>query len=143
MFVYSSETDKWEDKEARETNGGLTSVGFGESDFMYLHVVIEPYESVVIVVRSTSYLPIVLRARFHGSRGNISTSDHLCVRGDGYMMILRLNNFDNVKGNMKMLGRIELWGLTLVQWECISEVPSDLMKGNQKTLWGNNGVLKG
>lgn len=148
LFVYDSESQKWESMEAKENVANLPCHGERESENIYLSVINGRSESVLIVVKShgDGTTPLVLRPRF-GSGGNDggqltvrfswgNVIDRLHVYGDGHMMIV---TSDGV-GKM-MLTSIELWGLSLngSQWQYISKVPSELMEQIKKP----HGVMVG
>lgn len=149
LFVYSSETDQWESKEAEENNGILPRGSHRGEDHIFLNVVNGPRESVLIASTRECDAPVVLRPRFDGrddrqltvglSWGNVI--DRLHVYGDGYMMIVQSDGASQANRNLRVLKGIEMWGLSLDgrNWEHISRVPSELMRQIEKPY----GVMMG
>lgn len=148
LFVYDSESEKWESMEAKENVANLPCHSERESENIYLSVINGRSESVLILVKShgDGTTPLILRPRF-GNGGNDggqltvqfswgNVIDRLHVYGDGHMMIV---TSDGV-GKMMLMG-IELWGLSLNgrHWQHISKVPSKLMEQIKKP----HGVMVG
>ena len=141
LFVYDSQSEKWESMEVKENVANLPCLSERESHYIYLSVINGRSESVLIVVNShgTTSKPLILRPRFGGggvddgqltvrfSWGNVI--DRLHVYGDGHMMIMISDGIDKM-----MLTGIELWGLRLDgrYWQYISKVPSKLMEQIKK-----------
>jgi hypothetical protein len=141
LFVYDSQSEKWESMEVKENVANLPCLSERESHYIYLSVINGRSESVLIVVNShgTTSKPLILRPRFGSggvddgqltvrfSWGNVI--DRLHVYGDGHMIIMMSDGIDKM-----MLTGIELWGLSLDgrYWQYISKVPSKLMEQIKK-----------
>lgn len=141
LFVYHSQSEKWESMEVKENVANLPCLSERESHYIYLSVINGRSESVLIVVNShgTTSKPLILRPRFGSggvddgqltvrfSWGNVI--DRLHVYGDGHMIIMMSDGIDKM-----MLTGIELWGLSLDgrYWQYISKVPSKLMEQIKK-----------
>lgn len=165
LFVYDSETDTWKSMEAEDNNtDGLLSRG---GRHVFLSVVHEPRESVLVASTRECDVPVVIRPRFIDvmdddrddrrltigfSWGNVI--DRLHLYGDGYMMIVKsvCARENGTIGNLRVLKGVELWGLNLDgrKWEFVSMVPREVMKVIEKPygammgcLEENNGIIRG
>lgn len=148
LFVYASETNKWQSREARE--GGFFGFPCGsqrESECVFLNMINGPYESVVIAVGSECDAPVIVRPKFHGTQnyGQPLTVDRLYVYGDWHMLMTKSNGVNDVGTEVRMLHDIELWGLGLngSQWEYISKVPCKIMEQIRKPYRVMKGCLEG
>ncbi|OIV98774.1 hypothetical protein TanjilG_20498 [Lupinus angustifolius] len=160
LFVYSSKTDMWKSMKVREISANeLLPRGGGH---VFLNLVNEPRESVLIVYTPDCDTPVVIRPRFIDPNDQGLTIgfnwgnaiDRLHVYGDGYMMIVKSKGGENniIIGNMRVLEGVELWGLSLDgrNWEFVSNVPNEVMKMIEKPyvammgcLEENNGIIRG
>ncbi|KAE9622027.1 hypothetical protein Lal_00032364 [Lupinus albus] len=160
LFVYSSQTDTWKSLEVREISpNGLLPRGEGH---VFLNLVNEPRESVLVIYTPDCDTPIVIRPKFIdlNNRGLTigfnwgNAIDRLHVYGDGYLMIVKSKGGENNGNicNMRVLEGVELWGLSLDgrNWEFVSRVPSEVIKVIEKPygammgcLEENNGVIRG
>lgn len=160
LFVYDSQTDKWQSMEANDHTGPLARER--KEDYIFLSVINRPSLSIVIAIEASSNEPVVLRPRFDW-RGNEAQQqlaiglgwgnqiDMLQVYGDGYMMIARSNGVDGARTRVRMMTSIEMWGISSDgrHWECISKAPNGIVESIKKPyevmigcLEGRNGIIR-
>ncbi|KAJ7978855.1 F-box domain containing protein [Quillaja saponaria] len=151
LFVYESESNKWELMEAEENVDFLPRGSQRGDEYIFLSVVNGARESVLIATEYNCNSPLILRPRFDVrgqderpltvgfSWGN--TIDRLHVYGDGYMMIVKSDGADPPNRNLRMIKEIEVWGLSLNgrNWEYMSSVPNVLIEKIKKPY----GVMMG
>ncbi|KAJ4845704.1 hypothetical protein Tsubulata_042417 [Turnera subulata] len=160
LFVYSSETDRWQSVEAREE--GLDVYPRGNqvaADHIFLNVVNGPHESMVIAVDlDGDDAPIILRPRFyHGQNGRQPQStvvgfslenifDRMYVYGDGQVLIIKSKggHHDDVDAGVRTVNGIELWGLGLDgrHWVYLSKVPCEIVDQIKKPYRVMRGCLQ-
>lgn len=152
LFVYSSDTNKWQSIKARDSVDDIPRGRVrNESDCIYLSVVNGQSESILIAVGAENCdTPVVVRPRFDGGGmerfavGFLSghTSDRFHVYGDGKMMIVRSDcSNGETDRRVRMLKGVELWGMSQSgrEWELVSRVPNGLIDDIKKPY----GVMMG
>ncbi|KAE8682876.1 DELLA protein SLR1-like [Hibiscus syriacus] len=134
VFEYSSETEKWHYREARESHENILA-----NDYMFLNAVNSSHESLVVAIGSEHTQPFILRPRFGNGEHQSATAfswmninDRRHVYGDGHMMIMKSIGLDGSdhRRAAKALSSIEMWGISLESgnWEYVSSVPSKIME---------------